>query len=312
MGTQFISVDLIDPDPDQPRKNKPVEYLRDELALSIATRGMRNPIHIRENPDIPGRFWVINGECRWTAVSMFVKDHWEGESRDGFKVEGKDTFIEAKIFEYGENAECEVFVDQVMDNLVRLNMGTLETLRAINRAIYELDEPISIGDCAKAFGMTVATIEADLPILNLPELMLKEYDAGRLAKTVARKLAQLPKHQVEKAYGWAKNAKNTEGALKKIQAYLDKVNQLDLFDQVATNADSKEKKQAKASFGRLMTAIEKFSDCPYLTGQAKLLILVNSRKTTEIEQTAKEMQKIATTLLDELGQYQARKKSAVA
>ena len=73
--TRMIYTDLLEPDPDQPRKNKPIEYLRDELAMSIAHRGLRNAIHVRPHPGADGKFMIVNGECRFLAVSMFVKAH---------------------------------------------------------------------------------------------------------------------------------------------------------------------------------------------------------------------------------------------
>lgn len=307
MGTQYIHVDLIDPDPEQPRKNKPVEYLRDELAKSIASEGMNNPIHIRENLDNPGRWWVVNGECRWTALSMFVKGYWDGTEKDGFKIDSNGIFIECK--EKNLNTRREVLKNQIMDNVVRLNMRPLEILGAISEAINK--EEIPIEDCAKAFGMTVATIEADLPILQLPEKMKLAWDKGILPKAVARKIATLPSKQYEKAFEHAMSGKTVDTMLKKIQSYLDKVNQIDLFNSAMQNADSKEKKDAKATFGQLVKAMEKFSGSPYLNGNTKLLILVHSQQTEIIERTAREMRKIADTLTDELKQYKVRKKSAV-
>jgi len=307
VGTQFIHVDLIDPDPEQPRKNKPVSYLRDELAVSIANRGLRNAIHVRENTDYPGRFWIVNGECRWTAISMFVRDYWDGTEKDGFKVEDGKTLIECKVLSYDN--EDDVFVDQTMDNVVRLNMGRLETLQAIDRIVNEKNYPME--EAAKAFGMSVETIEADLPILSLPEKIKGAWDKGILPKAVARKIASLPAKQHEKAYEWSLKGRNSEAMLKKIEAYVNQVNQLDLFTAAINDADSKEKKQAKATFGQLVKAMEKFSGSPYLNGNTKLLILVNSQQTEMIERTAREMRKIADTLTDELKQYKVRKKSAV-
>jgi ParB family chromosome partitioning protein len=58
-----VAVDKIDPDPNQPRKTFPPDYIA-QLARSIAKRGLIQPITIRPN----GKRWIIvAGECRWRA-----------------------------------------------------------------------------------------------------------------------------------------------------------------------------------------------------------------------------------------------------
>jgi ParB family chromosome partitioning protein len=291
--TRKVDLDLIDPDPNQPRKNKPIEYLR-ELGSSIKEKGLRNAIHIRENPDVPGRFLIINGECRWTA-SVLV----------GLKE------IDAKIFEYaGDNVEGEVFVDQLMDNGVRKNLDPLEELQAYQRAI---DMGMKAEDIARAYGKSVELIEKDLPILRMPEIMLKEYDNGNIPKAVARAIAVLPNHKrMIKAWEWAKNGKNVDGMLKKIDAYVARSNQqtFDIFDQAISEADGDEKKAARIAAEKLMQAIISFKETPFANGKGELMLVVNSRRLGEIEQTAKEMAAIARKIMDDIGQYKARSKSA--
>lgn len=311
MATQFINVDHIDPDPNQPRKTKPVEYLRDELAVSIAERGLKNPIHVRENSSIPGRYWIVNGECRWTAVSQFVKKWWDGSELDGFRTNGHEILIEAKVCEYAPEDTGEVYVDQIVDNAVRLAMGALESLQAIEKAINEHGIPIET--CAKAFGMSMATLKADLPILALPEILLKEFDDGRLPKAVARELATVKPNRVMKAYDLSRQGKDVPGMLKRIEVFLEQEAQLSLLDKLPAVQDSnKDKALAKSAFSQLFSAVSKFSETPFADSQAKLLILCNARRIAEIEDAIKNMKKITARLNDELLGYKATKAAKAA
>jgi hypothetical protein len=59
-----IDLDLIDEDPNQPRKdNNPgfSEESLNELAETIRSRGVKSPISIHNNPDDPGRYIINHG-----------------------------------------------------------------------------------------------------------------------------------------------------------------------------------------------------------------------------------------------------------
>lgn len=287
-----VSLDLIDPDPGQPRKNKPLPYLQ-ELGASIKERGLRNAIHLRENPDVPGRYLIINGECRYTASCLAgLKD------------------IEAKIFTYdGANAEGEVFIDQIMDNVVRKDMDPVETLQSYAKAI---DMGMSISDLAKAFGKSAELIEKDLPILKLPPLLLNEFDKGNLPKAVARKLAELPNHSsINKAWEWAGKMRNSDGMIAKITAYQNQKEQLSLFDDVLDSASTEERKAAKTAASKLMSAITGFAKSPFANGQGKLMLVVNSRHLDDFSILAEEMEKISKKIKADVLAYKAQRKSAV-
>lgn len=285
-----LDLDLIDPDPNQPRKNKPIEYLR-ELGNSIKERGLRNPIHVRENPEVPGKFLIVNGECRWTAACLV-----------GLRE------IRADIYRYDADADAEVYVDQMMDNGVRKNLDPLEELQAYQTAI---DKGASIEQIARAYGKKPDLIEQDLPILRLPEILLKAYDKREIPKSVARKLAELGSHKkMLTAWEWAKVGKNSDGMIKKIDAYKAKVDQVDLFDQAMDSADEKDKKEARVAAGKLLRTISEFQKTPFANGKSHLMVLVNSRKVDEMEMMAREMAKISQKIMDDVASYKARNKSA--
>ncbi|MDR1950921.1 MAG: ParB/RepB/Spo0J family partition protein [Bacteroidales bacterium] len=61
-----ISIKEIDTNPENPRKDFPKDYL-DELATSIQTYGIIQPITVRKNQ---GRYQIISGECRYRAAKI--------------------------------------------------------------------------------------------------------------------------------------------------------------------------------------------------------------------------------------------------
>lgn len=60
-----INIDLISPNPDQPRRSFSDEGL-DELAASIRELGIIQPLSLRDAPD--GKYQIIAGERRWRAA----------------------------------------------------------------------------------------------------------------------------------------------------------------------------------------------------------------------------------------------------
>lgn len=65
-GVMEIPTAHIEPDPDQPRKEFPPEYI-EGLGASILAEGLLQPITVRKHPTAAGRYIIIAGECRWRA-----------------------------------------------------------------------------------------------------------------------------------------------------------------------------------------------------------------------------------------------------
>lgn len=65
-----IPLDLIDEDPEQPRRSFDAESL-EELAETIRVRGVRQPISVRHHPREPGR-WVVNFGARRLRASRMA------------------------------------------------------------------------------------------------------------------------------------------------------------------------------------------------------------------------------------------------
>ncbi|PYD76333.1 ParB/RepB/Spo0J family partition protein [Novacetimonas pomaceti] len=68
-GGSVLPVDVLEPGPFQPRQHMEPEALT-ELADSIRTRGILQPILVRPHPDRPNVFQIIAGERRWRAAQL--------------------------------------------------------------------------------------------------------------------------------------------------------------------------------------------------------------------------------------------------
>jgi ParB family chromosome partitioning protein len=61
-----IDINLIEPDPDQPRKLFNPETLTN-LKNSIENASLQNPIFVRQNEQKSGFYLIVDGERRWRA-----------------------------------------------------------------------------------------------------------------------------------------------------------------------------------------------------------------------------------------------------
>lgn len=64
-----LDLDLLEPNPFQPRMDMPEEALS-ELADSIRAQGILQPILVRPHPSVEGRYQIVAGERRWRAAAL--------------------------------------------------------------------------------------------------------------------------------------------------------------------------------------------------------------------------------------------------
>lgn len=65
---RMVAIDLVLPNPDQPRRRFDEEKLED-LANSIAEKGIIQPLIVRSHPSKDHHFEIVAGERRWRAAS---------------------------------------------------------------------------------------------------------------------------------------------------------------------------------------------------------------------------------------------------
>jgi ParB family chromosome partitioning protein len=68
-GIQRCAIDAIQPNPHQPRTHFAEETLQ-ELAVSIQTHGIIQPLIVTANPQQTGAYWLVAGERRWRAARL--------------------------------------------------------------------------------------------------------------------------------------------------------------------------------------------------------------------------------------------------
>lgn len=68
-GVQQCAIDAIQPNPHQPRTYFATETLQ-ELATSIGTHGIIQPLIVTADPQKAGAYWLVAGERRWRAARL--------------------------------------------------------------------------------------------------------------------------------------------------------------------------------------------------------------------------------------------------
>ena len=119
-----VAVGLIDEDPGQPRTEFDPESLQ-ELALTIADRGVCQPVSVRAHPDAPGRFMLNFGARRLRAARLAGKDEipaFVADLGDGY----------AQVI---ENEQREALKPMELALFVQRRIGAGESLAEIARRL---------------------------------------------------------------------------------------------------------------------------------------------------------------------------------
>lgn len=123
-----VSIDLIDPDPKQPRRK--FEGLQ-ELSVIIKAVGILQPLAIRPHPSESGRWMIVIGERRWRAA----------------KLAGLET---VPVFNRGAIDDSKVFFMQIVENLedYRHPLEALEKAAALRQWVTE----VTVEEACKVLG----------------------------------------------------------------------------------------------------------------------------------------------------------------
>jgi ParB family transcriptional regulator, chromosome partitioning protein len=162
-----IALAKIERDPNQPREEfEPLALAR--LAESIKTKGLLQPISVRriEGGD---RFMIVAGERRWQAA----------------KDAGLST-ITCIVFDR-DLPPAELLALQCIENLLRENLTKTEQAKAF-RTLLTVNNWTQ-AELARELGVSQPTISQSLDLLDLPEEVQVQVDSGKLASSVASKIA---------------------------------------------------------------------------------------------------------------------------
>lgn len=191
-----IAMELIEEDPHQPRTYFDQASL-EELAATIAIRGVKTPISIRPNPDAEGRFIINHGARRFRASG----------------IAGKTTI---PAFVDGDYTEA----DQVIENLQRDALTAREIAEYIGR---ELAKKVKKGDIAKAIGKSNAYVTQHAALLDLPDPIAEIFQSERCRDvTLINELVGLYKKHPEGVTEWLADEEQeiTRGTVKLLKEYL--------------------------------------------------------------------------------------------
>ncbi len=161
-----IRIAQIDPKGDQPRKNFDSELLS-QLADSIATHGVLQPILVREMP--LGRFQIVAGERRWRAAKL------AGLSE-----------IPAIVIEGDEKKAAQL---AMIENIQRENLNPLE--EAMGYRALSADYGMTQEEIAAEIGKSRSAIANALRLLELPEALLSKVADGLITAGHARAILSL-------------------------------------------------------------------------------------------------------------------------
>ena len=167
-----VPIDLIDPNPVQPREIFQPDRLH-ELAQSIVANGIIQPLVLRRRHE---RYQLIAGERRWRAARMA----------------GLDT-VPALIHEVQDDRLLEV---SLIENIQREDLNPIEAAHAFDRLSREFK--LTHEEIARRTGKDRATITNILRLLRLPEQVQHLLAERKISMGHARALLGLPTEEAQR------------------------------------------------------------------------------------------------------------------
>lgn len=151
-----IPIDIIEPNPFQPRMSFDQEAL-EELAVSIKSLGLIQPITVRRKPD--GRYQIISGERRFRACRLAGME-----------------MIPAYICDTNDQGMLEM---AIVENIQRENLDPIEIAMSYQRLIEECN--LTQEQMAIRVGKKRASVTNYLRLLKLPAKIQHDLKVGLLS-----------------------------------------------------------------------------------------------------------------------------------
>lgn len=162
-----VDIDLIEPDPSQPRKHIDSATLK-QLSESIKAHGVLQPIIVNKKDD--GRYIIIAGERRWRASK-----------------EAKMPTIPAKIVDYSNEKTLQI---SLIENIQRENLNPLDIALALSTLLKQFNKTQE--EVAQEIAKSRSYVTNVLRLLNLPEKVQDEIKKGKISLGHAKVLASCP------------------------------------------------------------------------------------------------------------------------
>lgn len=213
----YISLDLIKPNPYQPRRNFDKKAL-EELSQSIKAFGLIQPVSVRKLND--KSFELVAGERRLKASKM-----------------AKLKKIPAIVVEYRDKDSAMI---ALIENLQREDLNFIEEAEGYDNLIS--DHGFTQKELAKKIGKNQSTIANKIRLLKLPEDIKRDLVENSLTERHGRALLRLPDHGIKK-----------EVLEKVIKNELNVSKTEDLVDEILNDLIDKEEKKERPNIKSLIS-----------------------------------------------------------
>ncbi len=168
-AVHILPVAHLHPSPFQPRKTVDPQGVQ-ELAASIAARGVLQPLLVRPDPAASGRYQIIAGERRWRAAQIAGIHE-----------------VPTLIRNLSDN---DAMMVALVENLQRQDLNAIEEADGYRRLLDEFG--LTQDDLGRSVGKSRSHIANTLRLLNLPASVQGELRNGALSAGHARALLAHP------------------------------------------------------------------------------------------------------------------------
>jgi ParB family transcriptional regulator, chromosome partitioning protein len=186
-----LPVDLVAPNPDQPRRSFDEETLL-ALAGSIRTRGVLQPVLVRPVPG--GRFELIAGERRWRAAQL-----------------AELATIPAIVRHHDDAESLEL---ALIENMAREDLNPVDEARACAALVEELS--LTREEVGVRVGRSRVAVSNLIRLLDLPDEALELIERGDLTEGHGRALLLASDHSDRRAL--ARAAADGQWSVRELEA----------------------------------------------------------------------------------------------
>lgn len=202
-AVRMLSTASIQPNPHQPRTYFAEDAL-EELAASIRTHGVIQPLLVTISPQRPDLFWLIAGERRWRAAQMAGLES-----------------VPAIVREASEQNLVEL---ALIENIQRADLHALEEAAAYVALMN--DYHLTQAELSERVGKSRPAIANIVRLLQAPPLVQQSLVAGAISSGHARALLALDddalaERALSEVLANDLNVRQTEALVKRLQKSVD-------------------------------------------------------------------------------------------
>lgn len=165
----MVPVEKVRPNPDQPRRDFDQAAL-EELAESIRSKGVIQPLIVRPDPNQPGGYEIVAGERRWRA-SQIAQLHE----------------IPVLVRDFSDTEVLEV---AIIENIQRADLNPVEEAMAYRQLMERFGHTQE--KLAEGLSKSRSHIANSMRLLQLPDEVLSYLRGGKLTAGHARALITSP------------------------------------------------------------------------------------------------------------------------